>query len=385
MARYKYSDEDLIDIIQDKAKELGRVPTRRDVKQFYTISKRFGSWNNALRLAGFDVNYQTYDDMTKDDCVKLIQQKTKELGRTPYRKEWDKDRTLPSSDFIRKKFDNKTWYEIMAIAGFEHSHISFGEEENHSLNQFSNKEILNMVRDEINRLGTTRQTVYELNKRKESPTVYYLKKRFNTNSWNDILLMLGYSEDDIKIYEHNKEDLIKVLQNYYNETGFNPTINAMNGLGYSHKVFSFHFGSFNNALIEAGLTTNHEPTTVIHTDEELLQMYKDLCKKLGRAATGPDIDYYLPYKSDVFAIRFGGLNNLRELAGYEAYYTNAKYTKKEIKNILINTYKEHGRRLTNKELNQLSKEDDNFPSISSILRHFSTTKMSEVWEEIERI
>ena len=88
------------------------------------------------------------------------------------------------------------------------------------------------------------------------------------------------------------------------------------------------------------------------------------------------------YKSDVFAIRFGGLNRLRELAGYEPYYSSRKYTKTGIRNMLIETYHKYGRRLTISELKKLSKSDEHFPSVTTIMRYFATTKINEVWEEI---
>lgn len=217
------------------------------------------------------------------------------------------------------------------------------------------------------------------------PSVRYLKKRLKTDSWNDILLRMEYSEEDLYISKYTDEELIKMLQDYYNETGQNPTISAITERGISHKTFCAHFGSFNNALIKAGLKINMEPSTVIHSDEELLEMYKDLCKKLGRGATSKEIDEYLPYSSDVFAVRFGGVQKLKELAGYpDTHIRSKKYTKKEIKNKLIEQYRLKGGRLANREISELSRKYDDFPSLSSILRYFKTTKMKKVWEEVEK-
>lgn len=384
MVRHKYSDEDLIKIIQDKYKELGRVPRRRDVKQFDTITKRFGSWNNALIEAGFVPSWKT-EQLTQEDYIDLILKKAKELGRAPYAKEWDEDKTLPGIDKIRKVFNGKSWFEIVQIAGLEPIYTHLGREESHIFNQLSDKEVLSRLKSELERLNTTNQGVYDLNKSKQMPTSDFFKKRLKVNSWNDILLMLGYPREQINIHEYSDEELIKALQDYYKSTGLNPTIPAMTELGYNHKTFSAHFGSFNNALIAAGLEINQEQTIVVHTDDELLEMYKNLCNRLGHGATSSEIDYYLPYKSDVFAVRFSGLQHLRKLAGFpEGKRQIRKYTKKEIKNKLIEQYKLKGRRLTNHEISQLSKENDNFPAMSTILRYFKTTKMSEVWEEVEQ-
>ncbi len=52
----KYSHEELISVLQTKYRELGRVPTSRDFKHIQPKYNRyetaFGSWNNALQLAG---------------------------------------------------------------------------------------------------------------------------------------------------------------------------------------------------------------------------------------------------------------------------------------------------------------------------------------------
>ncbi len=52
----KYSSEELIAVLQARHRELGRVPTSRDFKyvqpKYNRYETAFGSWNNALQLAG---------------------------------------------------------------------------------------------------------------------------------------------------------------------------------------------------------------------------------------------------------------------------------------------------------------------------------------------
>ncbi len=52
----KFSSEELITVLQEKYIELGRVPTSRDFKyvqpKYNRYETAFGSWNNALRVAG---------------------------------------------------------------------------------------------------------------------------------------------------------------------------------------------------------------------------------------------------------------------------------------------------------------------------------------------
>ncbi len=60
----EYSNEELLSAIKTFHKENNRLPQSRDFKNNYlypndtTIEKRFGSWNNAIKEAGFEPNNQ---------------------------------------------------------------------------------------------------------------------------------------------------------------------------------------------------------------------------------------------------------------------------------------------------------------------------------------
>ncbi len=52
----KYSAEDLIKKITDFYEENGRIPLKREFNMYNEYKRRFGSWNAAIRLAGFRPN-----------------------------------------------------------------------------------------------------------------------------------------------------------------------------------------------------------------------------------------------------------------------------------------------------------------------------------------
>lgn len=66
----RYTRQELILIIQHKAEELGRSPTAAEMKKpcSSAYSNRFGSWNNALRAAGLQINKAH----TVDCCLKKV-------------------------------------------------------------------------------------------------------------------------------------------------------------------------------------------------------------------------------------------------------------------------------------------------------------------------
>ena len=52
--KYKYTDEELLQMIRDKAEELGRAPKKSEVPECYRIKNRFGPWYKAITAAGLE-------------------------------------------------------------------------------------------------------------------------------------------------------------------------------------------------------------------------------------------------------------------------------------------------------------------------------------------
>lgn len=366
------TNEELIQEVRDLAKKLGRTPKRREFKYYWKVYYRYDSWNSFLKEAGLTPLKQF--DLTTKDYENIIHDFVKKHGRTPTANDFYNDIYLPDPRTIERKF-GKSWSKIL---------ISLGYEPNIRMNDFSDvtdEELLLMVKKELERIGSTTQADYTKKRSENAPSLEYLFYRLNMR-WNEVLKALGF---ELNVEQKSKEEWLQLLRDIAKDLGRTPTISDLEKYGTNKDVYKYNFGSWNRALLEAGLEIVHKKDKVSHTDEELLDMYKELCKKLGRAATSKDIDNYLPYSNDVFTIRFGSMNNLRKLAGFEPYYLRRKYTKEELKNKLIKVYKEYGRRLTNNEMKQLSKNNDDFPSISTLCRYFKTTKMSEIWEMIEDI
>ena len=356
--------KDLIIEVQELAKKLERTPKKREFKKHNIAKRLFGTWNNFIKSAGL-LPLKEYG-LTKEKCAKYIHDFIKKNNRIPMMKDFDNDIYLPDSTSIINVFNLK-WLEVLEELGYmpdKYYHLT-------------EEDIYKLINDEIERIGSTKLIDYSEYKEDTSPSFTYIKKRLNKD-WNEILEILGHETNH---EPKTKEYWIEVLREISIKLGKTPSVIDLEQYGVNDGVFFYHFGSYNNAVKEAGLVPNWQPTAVKHADEELLEMYKELCKKLSRAATATDIDLNLPYKNDVFVTRFGGMNALKRLAGYNVPDRNKKYTKEEITKILINAYMTYGK-LTNKEINILSKNNENFPSLNTILRYFKTTKMNEVWEEI---
>lgn len=361
----------LIKEVQSLAEMLGRTPKKREFERHSAACYWFKSWNNFIQEAGL-VPLKKFN-LTVKDYEKYIHGFVEKHGRTPTKKDFDNDIYLPDSTTIEKAL-KKTWSEILVHLGYQ---------ANMRMNDFSdmtNEEILKIVKEELERIGSTTIIDYKNNRRNNTPSEKFLRYRLNMK-WNEMLKLLDLK---VNVEQRSKEEWLNLLRAAADNLGKTPSIYELYDYGLNESVYKLNFGSYNNAVKLAGLEPNAIMLTVTETDDELLEMYIDLCKRLAKVATAKDISHYLKYSSDVFAVRFGGINNLRRLAGYEIYSFNRKYTKSEIKNKLAEVYKRYNKRLTKRELQELSKANEEFPSISTIMRYFQTTKMNEVWEQVEK-
>ncbi len=85
--KQRWGKEQLIKILLVKSKELGRTPKMSDFSRgspsIPTFFNVFGSWNNALQAAGLPVNRVTlrlHRGITQEKCVNALRRLSKELG-----------------------------------------------------------------------------------------------------------------------------------------------------------------------------------------------------------------------------------------------------------------------------------------------------------------
>ena len=121
---------------------------------------------------------------------------------------------------------------------------------------------------------------------------------------------------------------------------------------------------------------------VTESNEELLEKYKKFSESIG-AVNGASLSqlkkYNFEYSNTVYTRRFGTWQNLKKLCGYEQKL-GSFYTKEEIVKSLLAAREKVGRRLSQSEINK----DSTLPVLDTILKYFKTTKLSEVWDELEK-
>ncbi|MGE6592932.1 homing endonuclease associated repeat-containing protein [Bacillus mycoides] len=366
----QYTKEALILIIQYKAKELGKIPTKRDIKQQTPIKKIFGSWNNALAAAGFEhLKQRTF---TAESIIEIFHTWIHENKRIPTTNDLNTDKILPDSKVI-KRYLHMGYRDFIISLGYEPFDGTVYTQ--------SDNELLQLLKNEIMRLGTTKKNVFMSQRNKDVvPSVTYYETHFNRR-WNRILLLSGISKDNLCGFQYTREELIQILQELHTEFGKAPSQKNLEQLGYSRHIFTNMFQNYNNALIAAGITPmNKTPEVVKATDEELLQMYVDFSNCLGQADTTKQLnESHNIYNADFFALRFGGMLELQKRAGLVSTYgTRKAYSKQGLAEKLKRVYKLNGGRIPIRRLKDFGL------CASTLMRYFQTTKINEIWEEIEK-
>ncbi|WPC42811.1 NERD domain-containing protein [Clostridium sp. JS66] len=248
-------------------------------------------------------------------------------------------------------------------------------------NSLTDDEILEIIRDEYLEIEPT--GCWDFFKRRiKSPSLPYLKKRFGL-PFNKILIKAGIAEENLNFVRRSNEEYIEIINSLCSKLGHTPSAQEFIDNGYSPAVLNRIFGSYNKAIKECGLKPNRYKSKITLSKTEMLKLYKKLSSEIGKPASEKDINSLCTFSSGVFTMRFNGFNNLRKLAGYEEAVSGEKlhYSKEIITELLINEYYKMKRHLTKEEL----KNNKSLPSPTTILNYFKTTKLFDVWAEIDRI
>ncbi len=175
---------------------------------------------------------------------------------------------------------------------------------------------------------------------------------------------------------YTRESLIDYLRDIAKKLGRSPSIEDVNRLsrkkrGWSAGPIVDIFGSFNNALREAGLPIRKKHKN--SSKEEAIKKLKDLYIKLGRTPSNKDMGKASKLgecPSEVTYMRwFGSFNNALELAGIKP--RPKRHSKEDIINYLKILRKELGKIPSGAEIQLLKEENPlTVPSLATLKAHF---------------
>lgn len=128
VGEYKLSEEKLFGKLRDFQAEKGKVPTMEEFEEWSGLNrkrytKKFGSWNNALKEAGLSVNSRMYID--KNEVEEDILSVKEEVGGVPTWTEYEEHGSF-SQSVIERLFGK--WTQAVKEVGLEPIVNNCGEE-----------------------------------------------------------------------------------------------------------------------------------------------------------------------------------------------------------------------------------------------------------------
>lgn len=301
----RYSEEELLQKLRDIGNEIeGDLPSTKDLERLggvtvATYRNRFGSWNEALEKAGFELPPK-YAEINAQRLREELNEVADYLGRTPTRSEMDEYSETPTNWYYRE-FDS--WIMAIREAGLEP--VS-------QPNQYSDKELLKEVNALAKRVGRTPRQEDMEQYGEFSVSTY--NERFG--SWNQTLERCGLEP----VHRHNisRSELLEALTDLANQVEHIPTANDMDALGeFSSAPYFGRFDSWRDALEKAGL----EPTLRYEdvTREQLLIEIKRVNEIVDQVPKVFDIREHSNFKDRWYYREFGSWSTALRAAGFDPH------------------------------------------------------------------
>ncbi|RKS75783.1 hypothetical protein BDK61_4299 [Haloarcula quadrata] len=190
--------------------------------------------------------------------------------------------------------------------------------------QYSDDELLDEIRKLASELGHPPSLAEFREQGRHSASTYY--SRFG--SWNEAIEQAGYdpNESDSKVSE---ADLLEELQRLADDLNKKPTALDMNKHGrYWRSTYKNEFGSWNNALEAAGFESENVGATI--TADELIEEINRLATEIGGTPRFKHMEDLGNYDPTTYSQHFGSWNEALDEAGFEPENRGSKITEKEL-------------------------------------------------------
>ncbi len=239
----KLSAETLISNLQAFAAELGDVPTQTAMNKEGPHSStpyynQFGSWNDALKAAGFGTNHK--NGISEDELIRALRELADELGKPPRFKDMEEQGEYSGHTYLRTF---GSWPKAKESAGLDPKTTTS--------RRISRTSLIEAMTELEKRLGKTPSQDEMQKFGKYSYRPYY--REFG--SWKHALEVAGI--DPEHSFGTPDEDLIAELKRLADCLDQTPTIPQLAEHGrFSAWPYLRAFGSWNDALRAAGLEIN---------------------------------------------------------------------------------------------------------------------------------
>ena len=253
----RFTDDELLDLLRMAAVKLGRTPRVIELKGMddypspVTYTKRFGSWDDAVRRAGLAPRSRVWRRYTDEELIDALQRAAGELGRAPTSKDLERTKGLPAPLTYQTRFGS--WSNALRAAGFTPGR-----------SRYTDEELLDDLQRIASELGRTPNSE-DLRKREGYANTGTYQARFG--SWSEALRQAGFTAPLVR---YTDDELIDALQHAAELLGRRPTADDLRDLeGLPDPTTYYdHFGTWQNALLAAGLTDRKHGMTLIGRFEQ---------------------------------------------------------------------------------------------------------------------
>ena len=250
---HRWTTDAIDGALQRAAKELGRAPTERDLSRVVylpspaTVREVAGSLRERLARLGIDrgKKWHPNDDISDEELIVHLKQVARRLGKSPSMKAYRKAGGKFSDKLYIQRFGS--WNAALSRAG-----LALHRQEVPSREVLCKKLVTLQAR-----LGRP-PCIRDLQMYSDMPPATAYRKRFK--NWREVLILAGIGTEHMpmQLESINDETLLEALRELARRLGRSPDSKlALYLKGFpSPKVFADRFGSWNNALREAGLSVN---------------------------------------------------------------------------------------------------------------------------------
>jgi hypothetical protein len=235
----RYSNEELLDEIRKVTEELGHTPSLAEFREkgkysASTYYSRFGSWNKAVKKAGYEAN-EPDSKVSKKKLVEELHRLADEIDKKPTAVDMNKH-----GKYWRSTYKNRfgSWNKSLEAAGFEPENTGA---------TITDEDLIQEVERIAERLGKPPgfQDMEDLGK--YDPSTY--ARRFG--SWNEALTTAGF-EPNTQGSLISEEELLNEIDRLSHKLGSTPSAREMDREGkYASATYQRRFESWSEAVESA--------------------------------------------------------------------------------------------------------------------------------------
>lgn len=220
--------------------------------------------------------------LSKEELINLLKEFYDKNRRSPKLKELTFKNGFPSRRVYYRVFETTTWNDILSLAGLEKNRTT--------KNKYNKEDLKDMLVEYYKKNGQV-PTCTELGVNNYFPTAIVFYDRFNTQSWNEILVECGLPMNHYQGY--TKENMIDILKDIYAQYSKIPTYEEWceYKIMPNHGQYARVFGSIENACYLAGLIDR--PLSKDEKDNNSINMLEKLAEILERIPTVFEYEKYL--------------------------------------------------------------------------------------------